>query len=196
MLIWGVDSQPSGWDGARYSSASNSTSTVNGVHNDVSIANGFAKYFASVYYSSDVHFQNWLGSLLKKCSYSLSLNLFSNLSIACKRTGCFNTEYYFACFWTTCISPHHDPKHGLLFKIIKSGSRLIISPWPFDGQWEIMNLEPLLKEGSEFELRRESDSWFHSLGAETWNARETVTVLHCGSAKRPVVDDRKQRGGM
>ena len=29
-------------------------STVNGVHNDVGIANEFAKYFASVYYSSDV----------------------------------------------------------------------------------------------------------------------------------------------
>ena len=36
------------------SMASNSTSTVNGVHNDVSVANEFAKYFASVYYSSDV----------------------------------------------------------------------------------------------------------------------------------------------
>jgi len=39
-----------------------------------------------------------------------------------------------------------------------------------------------LKEGREFELRRESGSRFHSLGAEKWNAREPVTVLYRGSA--------------
>ena len=53
-----------------------------------------------------------------------------------------------------------------------------------------------LKEGSEVELRRESGSRFHSFGAEAWNAREPITVLHRGSARRPVLDDRRQRGGM
>jgi len=39
-----------------------------------------------------------------------------------------------------------------------------------------------LKEGREFELRRESGSRFHSLGAEKWNTREPITVLYRGSA--------------
>jgi len=31
------------------------------------------------------------------------------------------------------------------------------------------------------------------LGAEAWNARDLTTILRCGSAKRPVPVDRKQR---
>jgi len=53
-----------------------------------------------------------------------------------------------------------------------------------------------LKEGREFELRRESGSRFHSSGAEKWNAREPITVLYHGSANRRVPDDRRQRGGV
>jgi len=41
-----------------------------------------------------------------------------------------------------------------------------------------------LKEGKEFELQRESGSRFHSLGAEKWNAREPITVMYRGSAKK------------
>ena len=55
-----------------------------------------------------------------------------------------------------------------------------------ESQREIVSFEPFLKVGSEFEQRRESGSRFHSLGAEAWNAREPITVLHRGSAKRPM----------
>ena len=43
-----------------------------------------------------------------------------------------------------------------------------------------------MKEGREFELRRENGSQFHSLGAEIWNAREPTLVLYLGSANRNV----------
>jgi len=56
-------------------------------------------------------------------------------------------------------------------------------------------LSCFLKEGREFELQRESGSRFHSFGAEAWNAQEP-TVLHHGSAKRLVLDDRRQQQGM
>jgi len=49
-----------------------------------------------------------------------------------------------------------------------------------------------LKEGRKFEIRRESGSRFHSLGADKWNAREPITVLYRGSANRHVPDDRKE----
>ena len=49
-----------------------------------------------------------------------------------------------------------------------------------------MSFEALLKQGREFELRRESGSRFHSFGAETWNARDTIIVPYRGSANRRV----------
>jgi len=48
-----------------------------------------------------------------------------------------------------------------------------------------------LKELSEFELRRESRRRFHSIGAEAWNPLKPITILHLGSAKRPVLGDRR-----
>jgi len=53
-----------------------------------------------------------------------------------------------------------------------------------------------LREVSEFELWGESGSRFHSLGAEAWNAWDPLTVLRRGSAKGPVLGDRRQQGGM
>lgn len=55
-----------------------------------------------------------------------------------------------------------------------------------ENEVEIASFESHLKEGSKFELQRESGSQFHFIGTGAWNARDIVTVGHHGSAKGPV----------
>lgn len=60
----------------------------------------------------------------------------------------------------------------------------------FENQFEIV-LRSFLKE-KELELlenQRNIGSLFHFLGTATWNARETMTVLHRGSTNSPIPED-------
>lgn len=78
-------------------------------------------------------------------------------------------------------------------EIVSHQQKMQLDIQVLENQGNRVSFELLLKEGSGFELQRESDCQFHSLGAEACNAifaTEPVIVLHYDSYNRRSQDMR------